>query len=147
MSKDWTPVEQILAEKELKLVKGVLLRDTNRNLKISNGKGEFTPAYSEEQIARMDEYPTLSFLFSGYLTVYEKMPNKTSRDTVLGNVEKELSQIAEKSYGSLSIDLSEFTETIVLWYVGKLCSHFYYNEENNENFADYLLEQYNQLEE
>ena len=145
MSRDLKPVEiyfldqthtQVFHEKGL------------RNLSVTwcvDGKKITEPLISPETKER---YPELSFLFDEFKKIYENHKSSDAALSVLDEVERclretELAADERPDYageipsseGNLSVQ-----ETVKAWFYGKLDPSFYYSQDNNRLFKEFVEE-------
>lgn len=87
-----------------------------------------------------DRYPELSFLYSPFDSLYESYKDNDKALKLLDDVEASLKSIAEECVGkSEPVPFKgKHDDTVEKWFYGKLDTSFYYNEENNELFGQYL---------
>ena len=143
MSKDFRPCDLFNADKHLSL------RDARFELKNVN-TGESVPMVNEE--ART-AYPEMSFLFACFDQLYEKNKGNEKALSVFAEFESALKKeettfqdnhFFEKSsglslYKEYSLEHVPVEDVVREWFYGRLDSHFYYNEINNQALYDYML--------
>lgn len=141
MGRDWTPQEQYLIalnlqnkEKDLKS----FMKNKFDIVFIKADTKEKIPLYSEEEKKVLLMFEFLGFLFSDNLyNLWEKTSKyPICRKKFLDETEKEIEAIIKADRNNKN--LSCFDKTIVQWYLGKLDNNFYYSEENNKLFEEYL---------
>lgn len=132
MSKSWTP-------KELYLVDSYLSKQGNslRNTTVIqiNADGTKTPVCSKEEQQARALYKELGFLYNSFYSVYLVMKDHPRyRKHVLTELE---ARLVEYENGKVNEK-----DTLYLWFDGKLDTNFYYSDENDRLFGEYILQLY-----
>ena len=125
MSRDFTPRELYLVEKEMK--------PSLRDIKIVNDKGEEI-IFSKTPEGAKERYPELTFLVSDQESLFGSADTivdlTEDRKRVLDAIEEKIQNI-EEGNGLNEEDPFLFVEQ---WFCGKLDPNFYYREENERLF-------------
>ena len=126
MGRSFTPREQYLADQ-------YLIRETGCGLRgecFMTGTETGIEYRLDNHLAK-DRYPELSFLFGGFDELFLEVKESENALNVLDEAETELR----------ACEAGEVKEgTIYQWFMGKLDPCFYYNDENNRLFYEYLLQ-------
>ena len=145
MSRDWKPFEQVIFDEEMYSREREYLHDMKLTVHLNN-EDEGTPFYNEE--ARK-EFPNLSFLLNNFeLDTYPEIKNDKHGiiKSTYKDIEKEVGILSDtlrkqiKNNEKLNLDDIEnnIPEKVKDWFMGELDVAFYYNEENNELFREYI---------
>ena len=128
MSKDFTPKMFHLADRQYHISE-VVFRDKDSDMIDQD---------TTEDMRR--DFPNLTFLLECFPDLYRmSIRDVTLRSTLL-EIEKILSEIIEKDDADETIRTDcEPYRTIVRWYNGWLDPNYYYNDENNRLFRDWIL--------
>lgn len=127
MGRSMTPREQYYADKWLMKERGTSLRGPLIFTEVGTGSKERL----DNHLA-VDRYPELSFLFSQFDELFLKVKDDAEALSRLDQIEEEV-KLCE------SEQIKE--GTVYEWFVGKLDPRFYYADENNRLFYEYLIEQ------
>ena len=130
MSKSWSPRELYLAD--------LVSQNSIRNTSWVIGEERV-----DNHLAK-DRYPELSFLVDNFDKIYQEYQNDPEALVLLDEIESKICRIenaitggAEKAstyYDNLSTDI------VCRWFEGKLDPDFYYADENNRLFTEYICE-------
>ena len=138
MSKDWTP-------QELALVDHFMMHFSHQKMEFElslGGKSMGSVVTWDPDSEMAKQFPKLGFLFNPFERLWKKAKTNPHFRNKLLAAEKQLAELICRDISSISEhkvpDLSNISETIVSWYLGKLDSGFYYNERNNELFMEWL---------
>ena len=136
MSRDWTPRELWYADEMAYQTRGQRLRDAKFEYVID---GKHIPMEDKQSEKIRSQYKELGFLFELLPNLYNKLSNHPKyRNRVLQRIEEHLEDLIKQNSGN-------DTDTVWLWYIGKLDSNFYYRRYNDELFYDYILDEVNKL--
>lgn len=143
MGRDFTPLQQHLADNYIHDIKGEYLHNMHITWHIEGQKD--MKMWNDE--ARK-QYPNLCFLLSGFETnEYEKIKDDELKLSCYAFAESILSKMVGdidnqlKTQEGVNTPIFEFAkesieyelcEKIYKWYMGKLDEHFYYHEDNTE---------------
>ena len=136
MSRDFTPLEIFVADREYKFDDIWLIKPSGEKFLLGSSK------------ELKKRYPKLGLLFSEKLEELVNVLAKEKREVLLQNVEDILCELTKLTEQSISTDgsLKPFeNETILhrivfLWYIGCLDEGFYYHERNDEMLFDILTQ-------
>ncbi len=143
MSRDWKPFEQVIYDENAHLTRGEYIHD-----------GKFTMHMKKEddgvQLWNDDarkEFPNLSFLLEKFeLVTYPEIKNDeygVIYDTYKG-IEIEIGFLADtlrkqiQNNERLNLDNAHVPNEVYDWFMGELDTCFYYREENNSLFREYI---------
>ena len=136
MSRDWTPRELWYADEMAYQTRGQRLRDT-KLVYIIDGKQ--IPMEDKQSEKIRSQYKELGFLFDKLPILYKELANHPKyRNRVLQNIETHLEELIKQNNG-------RDTDTVWLWYIGRLDKNFYYREYNDELFYEYIVSEVNKL--
>ena len=151
MSRDWKPFEAIIVDENVYMTRGEYLHDFKITKHLKEGD-EGIPMWNDE--ARK-EFPNLCYLLDPFETETYKELDDVSR-SVYREIEGQVGILADhirkqvrENVRSLSMDkvvrnlsMDEVADTVpktVLdWFEGELDINFYYREENNALFKEYI---------
>ncbi len=130
MSRDWTPHELHIADTYSFKETGRYLHDNIIVYRANDGKEIVVGAKKYPEL--FEKYPNLTFLWSSDNTkeIYDK-----GYSSILDKVEDSLSLIISEVDKGIPYNTDD---VIYKWYLGKLDPNFYYCEENNKAFEEYL---------
>lgn len=136
MSRDFTPYERYKANQ----LSGDDLFLHNLVF-VNTRSGEEKPMYTDEEQKERLKYKNLAVSMCDiFLQLYKRMPEE-SREQRLAKLEAmqvKMQEAAEK--GNAAFKACEVPEPMKLWFVGKLDPGFYYSEENDKRYLEWLLE-------
>lgn len=142
MSRDWTPQELRLIDKQMSL-KGESFRNANFVFHdIATGKE--IPLKSEREREIGKKFPELSFLYEEWFEVYEALGNAVVKEQLFEELEDTLEIIIAEENGE-KLDKNcdaNIKKAIYKWYCGELDPSFYYRERNDKMFADFIRNLY-----
>lgn len=144
MSRDWRPIENVLWDERIYRQRGERLSESKWLLKGENGKPD-EPLWNDE--ARRD-YPALSFLLPGFeCETYVKIAKNPAAASVYAAAEEQVAALRDavvkqvnEGKRELSLEGIRVNETVKKWFLGELDSNFYYADENNALFREWLQE-------
>ena len=140
MSKDWKPIEQVAVDEAIHAEKGSYLHNARFTYDFG---GREEQAWNDGARAA---FPNLSFLLDGFeMQTYDQIKG-TDATEFYRNVEEQIDklssvvreQVREKK--PISVDAVVADTTVKDWFLGKLDPGFYYNEENNKVFSEWIAE-------
>ena len=140
MSKDWRPIEQVAVDEAIYIKKGSYVHDARFTYDFG---GREEQAWNDE--ART-AFPNLSFLLDGFeMQTYGQIKG-TDATEFYRNIEEQIDrlssvvreQVREKK--PITVDEVGVDDTVKDWFLGKLDAGFYYNEENNKVFSEWIAE-------
>lgn len=142
MSRDWRPIEQVMADEQIYRLRGTRLSETKLVLKGENGNPD-EQLWNDE--ARKD-YPALSFLLVGFeYETYGKIKDDPAATSVYLVIEKQVGALRDavkRQLGEgkkrLSIEGVKVNETVRKWFLGELDGNFHYADENNRLFKEWI---------
>lgn len=140
MSRDWKPFEAVIADENAYMTRGEYVHDSKITMHFGD---EDIPMWNDE--ARK-EFPNLCYLLDHFETKTYKELNDTNRP-VYQEIEEQVGILADHirkqmkdDVRSLSMDEVADTvpKTVLDWFEGELDINFYYREENNALFKEYI---------
>lgn len=137
MSRDFTPEQLFLADYSQK--------NALRNSTITWESPQGDTIRVDNHLVK-DRYPELSFLYDGFDELYKRYSDSDKVLDVLDKIEK---SITEAEVECLSGELpftTEFDTTVQAWFKGELDANFYYHEENDRLFSEFIEKQIEALE-
>lgn len=139
MSRDFTPIELYLVNEDRK--KRGLESFENVKIEYVTPNGEKYPLETDEFTQYKKQYKNLGLL---YVDGMKKLVNKygIKNDTLnntFQNIEKDLTDVIS-CIGSKNSD-KQLNKTVEKWFLGELDEAFYYSNQNNQLFGDYIENQ------
>jgi len=137
MSKDWTPKEFLLAEKEMFERYGTEIpKMREHNFVMTNFvTGNTFPMYNEDDWKVKRNFDNTGFLFDNFLRLYKN--HHTDKDIQVYN---ELERVITEIVNDVPVTSSVLdVEIIRKWFKGELDTGFYYNTYNNQLLEEYIL--------
>ena len=138
MSRDWKPFEAVIADENAYMTRGEYVHDSKFTMHFGD---EEIPMWNDE--ARK-EFPNLCYLLDHFETKTYKELNDTNRP-VYQEIEEQVGRLADHirkqmkdDVRSLSMDEVTVPKTVLDWFEGELDINFYYREENNALFKEYI---------
>lgn len=129
MSRDLTPRERILFDKT---TPGIMLE----NAYLVDTNGEKYPIYSEEEITLKRRFPTFATAFNPFIQLWKDLPSPR-REKTFEKMETLIKNVVVME--SLD-DWRACPKDVKSWYLGELDKEFYYSEENDEMFYNWIIE-------
>lgn len=128
MSRDFTPCQLYNADIHF----DGAFRNSTLTYKLTDSDEEIRV---DNHLAK-DRYPELSFLFEKTDALYQKYEHDEFALKTLDRIEAFVKE-AEEDYGDLPFTSTEY-ETVNKWFNGKLDPDFYYHEENDALFEEFI---------
>lgn len=126
MSRNWTPEEMLLVEKNgtpiIEFMKGLQL--------VING--EKRPMYTKEDIEICEQFTYLGKLYDRFARLYKEVCKYPKGKDILKELEAELKDYIEDG-------IEKEGSFVAPWFHGELDKGFYYNEENNRLFREEVM--------
>lgn len=142
MSRDWRPFEAVIADENAYMIRKEYIHDSKVTFHLRSGdKG--IPMWNDK--ARK-EFPNLCYLLDHFETKTYKELNDTSRP-VYQEIEEQVGRLADHVRKQIKNNARNFSlyevadtvpKTVFDWFEGELDINFYYNEENNALFKEYI---------
>lgn len=131
MSRDFTPEQLFLVDLQGKNE----LRNSTITYTLQGGE----EIRADNHLAK-DRYPELSFLYSPFDELYKQYESDRKALELLDKIEATLKDCeTELLEGAASNPFKgEYDDTVEAWFKGKLDESFYYHEENDRLFGEYL---------
>lgn len=85
-----------------------------------------------------DRYPELSFLYNGFDELYKKHSSDEKVLAVLDKLEEAIVGVEQETLNGELPFTTPFDETVRKWFNGELDEHFYYNDENDRLFEEFV---------
>lgn len=137
MSRDWTPRESYVMNKEYHRKNGQYLYEVPMFMKVGDDIVREYPTKEELNLAR--KYPHIAITGIDLLfQLWDSVSEETlqSLDGYLKELCEEDTFASKSYYPGYKSELNN--EPINKWYNGELDSHFYYRERNDEYLMDYI---------
>ena len=138
MSRDWKPFEAVIADENAYMTRGEYVHDSKFTMHFGD---EDIPMWNDE--ARK-EFPNLCYLLDHFETKTYKELDDVSR-SVYREIEEQVGRLADHirkqmkdNVRSLSMDEVTVPKTVLDWFEGELDINFYYHEENDALFKEYI---------
>lgn len=142
MSRDWRPFEAVIADEQAHMSRGEYIHDAKITMYF---KGVDKPMYNEE--AR-GPFPNLCYLLEGFeLRIYDAIKDDPKKYAFYEQLEADVKQLSDtirsqmQADKRLCLDDVKVDPTIRDWFMGELDPNFYYREDNNEAFMDWIDKQ------
>ena len=139
MSRDFTPLELYLVNEDRKKQGFESFEDLKIEYVTPNG--EKYPLETDEFTHYKKQYKNLGFLYvDGMRKLVDKYGvNNDTLNNTFHNIEKDLTDVIS-CIGNKNSD-KQLNKTVEKWFLGKLDESFYYSDQNNQLFGDYIENQ------
>ncbi len=140
MSRDWRPFEAVIADEEAHMMRGEYIHDSKI---VMHYKGQDKPLYNLEP---RTPFPNLCYLLEGFeMKTYDAIKDDPQACQFYEYIEGQIGQLADtlrtqiKEGKRLNLDDVNIVDPIIKdWFMGELDPSFYYREENNEKFCEWI---------
>jgi len=140
MSRDWRPFEAVIADEEAHMMRGEYIHDSKI---VMHYKGQDKPLYNLEP---RTPFPNLCYLLEGFeMKTYDAIKDDPQACRFYEYIEGQIGQLADtlraqiKEGKRLNLDDVNIVDPIIKdWFMGELDPSFYYREENNEKFCEWI---------
>lgn len=132
MSRDWTPEEILLIEKNNVANELPDMWQFMGNMSISINGENYKPMFSKEEIELRKKFGNFGKLYESFVSLYKEITKLSNGESVLKKAQQELELFIENGEGNLD-------SHVLKWFQGKLDSNFYYHEHNDELLKEYLI--------
>ena len=130
MSRNMTPQEVLRANEALDINPGDLF-----SAYITDSAGNIYPMYSADEIEAQMKYPNFATSFNLFTQLWKDIP-EPRREKLFNKMETLIKNI--KVMDSLN-DWRACPKEAMKWYLGELAPDFYYSEENDELFYEWII--------
>ena len=128
MSRDLTPRERVFFNMT---IPGIML--ANANLVDTNGNRY--PIYSEEELELKKRFPNFAASFDMFIQLWKDLPSP-KRERTFEKMENLIKNVIVMDKLN---DWRACPKDVKKWYLGQLDTNFYYSEENDEMFYNWII--------
>lgn len=143
MSRDWRPFEAVIADENAYMTRGEYIHDAKFTVHLKKDDEKGIPMWNDE--ARK-EFPNLCYLLDHFETkTYKELdiisgPVYREIEEQVGRLADHIRKQMQNKVRNLSMDevSDQVPKTVLDWFEGELDINFYYHEENDALFKEYI---------